>query len=159
MSYDNYENAEKFLRIFVQSQGITLLCDQAIRKISDDIWVRNGHSFYFEDKPAKFIMKSVDKYRDYLTINLSLDDPDEKRTLCDSCGDYGDSSMEITGHNGKWSMEHHFGCYGSDSLFEASKDDMIEKLRSLQVQNQSGYKYQNRALKETIREIQDSPAT
>ena len=159
MSYDNYENAEKFVRLFVQRQGITLLCDQAVRKISDDIWVRNGHSFYFEDKPAKFIMKSVDKYRDYLSINLSLDNPDETRDFCESCGDYGESVMEITGHNGKWTMTHRFGCYGGDNLYEASKDEMVEKLRSLQVLNTPGYRYQNRVLKYTIQEIQDSPAT
>lgn len=159
MSYDNYENAEKFLRDFIRAQGVTLLCDEAVREISDDIWVRNGHSFYYEDKPAKCLMKSVDKFRDYLFISLSLDNPDEKREMCDSCGDYGESAMEITGHNGKWTMTHRVGCYGGDSLYEASKDEMVEKLRSLQVQNRSGYRYQNRVLKYTIKEIQDSPAT
>lgn len=159
MSYDNYENAEAFLRKFIRERGIVLLCDEAVREISNDIWQRNDHSFYYEEKSPKFLMKSVDKYRDYLFIYLSLDNPKEKRVLCDSCGDYGESVMEITGHNGKWTMTHRFGCYGGDSLYEATKDEMAEKLESLKGPAESYYKYQNKVLKETIKEIRDSAAS
>lgn len=159
MSYDNYQNAEKFLRNFIQERGIVLACDEAIREISDDLAKRNDYSYYYEDKSPTFIMKSVKKYQDYLFIYLSLDDPKEKRYSCDSCGDYGESVMEITGHNGLWGMSHRFGCYGGDSLSHATKQEMVEKLESLKVFNQPSYKYQNKVLKNTIKEILDSPAT